>query len=175
MKKIIILSLCLAAFAVSVKAQVYLGGSFGITHDGDMDATSFTLAPEVGYKLNDTWHFGLEIGYSHSSKDKKYGDLDVNAFHFAPYARWNYFQNGILHLFLEGGIGISTYKVEDHDNNNGFEIGVKPGIALDVTKHLSFTTKLGFWGYRDEYKYGNSVSGLSVSTEDLSIGLVYSF
>ena len=39
MKKILLL-LCVAAFTVSAKAQVYLGGSFGITHDNDIDATN---------------------------------------------------------------------------------------------------------------------------------------
>lgn len=174
MKKILLL-LCVVAFAMSAKAQVYLGGSFAITHDGDLDATNFTLAPEIGYKLNDMWHFGLEIGYTHANKSKTGEDWDVNAFHFAPYARWNYFNKGILRLFLEGGLGISTYKVEEHDNHNGFEIGIKPGLALDVTNHFSFITKFGFLGYRDEYKYANSVSGISASSEDLSIGFVYSF
>ena len=72
-------------------------------------------------------------------------------------------------------MGILTYKVEDHDNHNGFEIGIKPGIALDMTDHFSLITKFGFLGYRDDYKYDNSVSWLSLSTEDLSIGFVYSF
>lgn len=174
MKKVFLL-LCIAVFALSANAQVYLGGSFGITHDDDIDATNFTIAPEIGYKLNDTWHFGAEIGFSHTNKTKIGEDLDVNSFHFAPYARWNYFNKGMVRLFLEGGIGISTYKVEDHDNHNGFEIGIKPGLALDVTNHFSFVTKFGFLGYRDEYKYINSASGLSLSSEDLSIGFVYSF
>ena len=174
MKKILLL-LCVAAFTVSAKAQVYLGGSFGITHYNDIDATNFTLAPEIGYMLNDTWHFGLEIGYTHSSKTRKGENLNVNAFHFAPYARWNYFDKGMVRLFLEGGLGISTYKVKGHNNHNGFEIGIKPGIALDMTDHFSFVTKFGFLGYRDDYKYDNSVSGLSLSTEDLTIGFVYSF
>ena len=81
----------------------------------------------------------------------------------------------MVRLFLEGGLGISTYKVKGHNNHNGFEIGIKPGIALDMTDHFSFVTKFGFLGYRDDYKYDNSVSGLSLSTEDLTIGFVYSF
>ena len=44
-----------------------------------------------------------------------------------------------------------------------------------MTDHFSFVTKFGFLGYRDDYKYDNSVSGLSLSTEDLTIGFVYSF
>jgi len=176
MKKLVLL-LCVVAFTVSAKAQIYLGGSFNITHDGDRDATEFTLAPEIGYKLNKNWEFGAEIGYTHNSKDWAYKDedFDVNSFHFAPYARWSYLNKGMFHLFLEGGFGFSTSKVEDHDSKNGFEIGIKPGMAFDVADHFSFIAKFGFLGYRDDYKYDNSVSGISVNTEDLSIGFVYSF
>lgn len=174
MKKIVVL-LCVVALTVSAKAQVYLGGEFNITHDGDTDVTDFTLAPEIGYKLNNTWDFGLEIGYSYVGIKDNGTDKNVNAFHVAPYARWTYFEKGIAHLFLEGGLGFSTCKVGDADSNNGFEVGVKPGLALEVNEKFAFIAKLGFLGYRDSYKYNNSVSGLSVGTEDLSIGFIYSF
>ena len=78
-------------------------------------------------------------------------------------------------LFLDGGVGISTSKVEDNDSNNGFEIGIKPGIALEICKNLTFVTKYGFAGYRDDYKYSNSTSGVSLGSEDLSFGFHYEF
>ena len=76
MRKIFLL-LCVVAFSVSAKAQVHLGGSFGITRDDDIDATNFTLAPEISHMLNDTWHFGAEIGYTHTGKTQKDEELDV--------------------------------------------------------------------------------------------------
>lgn len=169
MKKFLLL-LCISAFVLTAKAQVYVGGSFGITHNGNSDVTTFTINPEIGYVFSDKWSFAAELGYTH-----KNAKANINSFHVAPYARWSFFNKGMFRLFIDGGLGFSTSKVEDGDRKNGFEIGLKPGIALDLTKNFSFVTKYGFLGFRDDYNYDNSVSGLSFSTEDLSIGFLYTF
>lgn len=169
MKKFLLV-LCVAALGLTAKAQVYVGGSFGITHNGNTDVTTFTIAPEVGYKFSEKWAFAAELGYTH-----KNADANVNSFHVAPYARWSFFSKGMFRMFVDGGLGFSTSKVEDHSRKNGFEIGIKPGIALDLSKNFSFVTKYGFLGFRDDYKYNNSVSGISASSEDLSIGFLYTF
>lgn len=171
MKKLVF-TLVVALMAImSADAQVYVGGSFNLTHDKNADATNFTIAPEVGYNLNKNWAIAAEIGYTHLKRR----EIKTNAFSFAPYARFSFFEKGIIRLFLDGGVGISTYKEEDEDNVNGFEIGIKPGIALELCKNLTFVTKYGFAGYRDDYKYGNSVSGIGLSSEDLSFGFHYEF
>ena len=54
MKKIVIL-LFVAMVALSAKAQVYVGGTVSLWHNDDVDATTFTLNPEVGYNLNENW------------------------------------------------------------------------------------------------------------------------
>lgn len=163
--------LCMALCLLTAKAQFYAGGSFAFTHDDNSDLTTFMIAPEIGYNLNDQWAVAAELGFSHYSAH----DVSANAFHFAPYARWNFFSKGIVRLFLDGGMGISTSKIEDQDRDNGFEIGIKPGIALDLNQHFSFITKYGFVGFRDNYRYNNSVSGISASSEDLSFGFIYTF
>lgn len=156
---------------ISADAQVYVGGSFNLTHNKNTDITNFTIAPEIGYNLNKNWAIAAEIGYTHYKAD----DNKANAFSFAPYARFSFFEKGIVRLFLDGGVGISTYKEKDKDSVNGFEIGIKPGIALEICKNLTFVTKYGFAGYRDDYKYANSTSGISLSSEDLSFGFHYEF
>lgn len=170
MKRLFFL-LCMAFCLITAKAQLYVGGSFAITHDDNSDLTTFKIAPEIGYNLNKHWAVAAELGYSHHNSH----DVTSNSFHFAPYARWSFFEKGIVRLFLDGGLGISTSKVEDHDRDNGFEIGIKPGIALDLSQHFSFITKYGFLGFRDDYRYSNSVSGISAGSEDLSFGFIYTF
>lgn len=49
MKKFVIL-LFVAMAALSAKAQVYVGGTVALWHNDDLDATTFALNPEVGYK-----------------------------------------------------------------------------------------------------------------------------
>lgn len=171
MKKLFITLMVALIAIVSADAQVYVGGSFNLTHNKNADLTNFTIAPEIGYNLNKNWAIAAEIGFTHVKDD----DVKTNAFSFAPYARFSFFEKGIVRLFLDGGVGISTYKVEDLDSQNGFEIGIKPGIALEICKNLTFVTKYGFAGYRDDYKYANSTSGISLSSEDLSFGFHYEF
>lgn len=165
MKKVI-LSLVIAVIALSANAQIYLGGSFGITHDGESKLTNFIIAPEVGYNFNEKWAIATEIGFSHYNLD----ETSSNIFFIAPYARYSFFEKNIFRLFIDGGLGFSTATGEV----NGFQIGFKPGIAIKASEHFSFVAKYGFLGYRDQYLL-NSVSGLSLSTDDLSIGFHYEF
>ena len=68
--------------------QVYVGGSFNLTHDKNADVTNFSIAPEVGYNLNENWAIAAEIGYTHFKSDEN----KANAFNFAPYARFSFFE-----------------------------------------------------------------------------------
>ena len=64
MKKIM-LSLAMALVSVCASAQVYIGGTAGISSNkiGDSDSkTAYTLMPEIGYQFNNKWEAGLEIG-----------------------------------------------------------------------------------------------------------------
>lgn len=64
MKKIM-LSLAMALVSVCASAQVYIGGTAGISSNkiGDGDSkTAYTLMPEIGYEFNNKWEAGLEIG-----------------------------------------------------------------------------------------------------------------
>lgn len=178
MKKII-LSLMIMFAAISASAQVYVGGSLAWTHDDALDYNSFKLAPEVGYNFNEKLAVAVELAYMHGKYDDD-NDHKVksNAFAIAPYVRYTFFKKNIVRLFLDGGLGFSTYKVKHGDSENGFEIGFKPGIAINVTDHLAFEAKYGFLGYRDKYALAGanaSVSGLDFDTNSLSIGIKYNF
>lgn len=73
-------------------------------------------------------------------------------------------------------IGVSTQKYKGGDSTAGFELGVKPGLAIKLTDHFSLVTKYGFLGYRDDYMLGaGNGYGFNFSSEDLSIGFHYTF
>ena len=65
MKKFLVMAV-MAIMALGVSAQVYVGGSLGYTHaktdlgSGDQ----FTIAPEIGYNLNDSWAIGAGLNYT---------------------------------------------------------------------------------------------------------------
>ena len=143
MKKIVFF-LFATMLVASVKAQVYVGGTVGLWHNDDLDATFFKLEPEVGYNLSEKWAVGGVLAFAHGKADEgKY-----NAFALAPYARYSYYENKVVRLFVDGGFGFSTQKVKGFDSVNGFEIGFKPGIAIKLNSKFSAVAKCGFLGYR---------------------------
>lgn len=75
----------------------------------------------------------------------------------APYVRYSYYENKVVRLFLDGGIGISSVKYGDN-SEGGFELGIKPGLAIKLNNHFSLVAKCGFLGYRDDYAYGTVVT-----------------
>ena len=188
MKKVILAAL-VALGSLSANAQVYLGGETGLWRNADNNNTNFTLRPEVGYELSPKWDLGLALGYSHDyDGDKKHkGFTKMNAFEVNPYARWTYATLGPVNLFLEMGFGFETYKVKagnddvevKSDAQNAWILGVKPGLSIDVAKHLQFITHLGFLGYRDSDDdfdaHKNDGFGFQLQSDNLTVGLLYKF
>lgn len=169
MKKIVLLFFVVCA-AMTVNAQVYVGGSLGFWDNDDLDYTSYKIVPEIGYTLNDNWALGMELGYTH----EELGENEREVFHVAPYARYSYLNSGIVSLFVDGGFGFSTIK----DGDNGFEIGLKPGIALKLTDRFSLVSKFGFLGYRKDYAGSELGGGKEFGfdlTNSLSLGFFVNF
>lgn len=106
------------------------------------------------------------IGYTHMD--------NFNSFYIAPYARWNFWKKDFVGLLVDGGFGISTQKYKGADSDTGFEIGFKPGISFNLTDNFSLVAHYGFLGYRTKYN-GSSVSGLSLSGNEISLSLYYCF
>ena len=126
--------------------------------NNDVDKTSFSITPDVGYNLSEKWAVGVELAYAHNGYD---GDK---------------LKNKIVRLFLDMGFGFSTYKAKHADSVNGFEIGVKPGLAVKLNDNFSFITKVGFAGYRDDYYRGEENGfGVGLDGENISIGIEYEF
>lgn len=177
MKKII-LFIFIAIATLSVKAQgVYTGGSLGVWHNDDADRTSITIAPEVGYNFNEKWSLGVALDYTHETlkiTDSK--KATINKFAIAPYVRYSYFEKGIVRLFLDGGFGIATVKYGDSKSNeNGFNVGITPGLSIKLAEHFNFITKVGFLGYQEDYFEEGSAFGFKLSSENLTFGFHYEF
>lgn len=174
MKKIVLLVFLMGA-ALSASAQVYVGGNVGFwTSDkNDVKTTKFDIAPEIGYEFNEKWSLGAQLGYVH----EKVADVKENTFYIAPYARYNYFESGIVRLFIDGGFGFASNKVGDADRETGFEIGLKPGIAVSLTDNISLVSRFGFVGYRDDYGLSENANGFGLGAfgEDLSFGFQIKF
>jgi len=173
MKKIILLFV-LVFVAASVDAQLYVGGavSASIESNNDVEATTFKILPEAGYNISDKFAVGAVIGFSRSSYD---GKSLGSTFQFAPYARFSFYRSDLVRLFVDGGFSVYSNKIEDSDVSiTNFDIGVKPGIALDLSEKISLVGKFGFIGFR-HYDDDHNKIDMSIDAADISIGLFYSF
>lgn len=140
-KLFLLVVIVMAAISAGAQEGIYLGGGISLWRNNDVDKTSFSITPDVGYNLSKQWAVGVELAYAHTGYDDKY-DVSTNAFALAPYARYSFYENKIVRLFVDMGFGFSTFKAKHADSVNGFEIGLKPGLALKLNDHLVSLRKL---------------------------------
>ena len=138
----------MAVFAMTASAQIYVGGQIGFSTSSvnadtegssSISGTSFKILPEVGYKLNDKWAVGIQVGYSQGisafgtfdvndfrSLAKNVGsaafdvlsssdlaDVKLNSFRVAPYVRYPFLKAGNFDFFLEGGVAYTNIKAKN--------------------------------------------------------------
>lgn len=176
MKKIV-LTLAAVAMAATMNAQGYIGGSFGfqnVSYDGN-STSAFTILPEVGYNLDENLAVGVTVGYAESGSD----DAKVKAFEIAPYARYTFVKAGPVNLFVDGGLGYENAKASGVSTNT-FEIGIKPGVAVNLNEKFSFVAHVGFLGWgtsKPDYDGAKSTNyyGLNLDGNKLSFGFYYNF
>lgn len=184
MKKTI-MTLFVAMVALCAQAQIYLGGTVGLAtvgSEGGDDETSFKLLPEIGYNLNDKWAIGTTIGYqkgTFSMLDTNISNMDgVKAFTVAPYARWTFAKAKTVNVFLDMGFGFVSGEANDVDFT-AFNIGVQPGIAINLNRHFSLVGKIGFLGYEvinpDGDNNNTHAFGFDANGNNIQFGLYYNF
>lgn len=171
------LSLVIISIAsLAASAQAYLGGSIGLGYDFDEESMNFTLAPEVGYNLNNKWAVGGTIAYSYE------GSMEINTFAFEPYARFTFAKvaDDKLHFFCDGTVGIGILSARRMDTGTIWQLGFKPGMAYNLNNHWSLVAHLGFLGYKgadrnaQDFGLSNSV-GFDFGSLNLSFGVYYAF
>lgn len=140
-----LLTAVVALVTLSASAQVYLGGEVGLWRNPDANKTQFNLRPDVGYTLSDNWALGVALQYNYTYvHGAKINSMGVN-----PYVRYNVAKFGPVNVFLDGGFEFNSVKVKGADSANEWGVGIKPGLAVNLTDKLSFVTHLGFLGYND--------------------------
>lgn len=184
MKKIL-MTLATLFVAVCANAQVFIGGTAGVASfggEGDDDHTTFKILPEIGYNINNNWAVGTVIGYEKGSfsmlNEHLAGAADIKAFEIAPYARYTFVHSKYINLFIDGGIGFAAGKAGD-DDFTAFHIGLQPGLAVNLNRHVSFVSKVGFLGYESVNPDGDNNNthafGLDVNGNNIQFGVYYNF
>lgn len=165
------------ATVIGTNAQDYnwfIGGKAGF-HNGkknDTRTTVYTIAPEVGFRFSENFALATYFEYRHSNQKQSGKKVTSNEIVLAPYLRYTFLKSGIINVFVDGtaAFGLSDLK--------GFEAGIRPGIAMNVTKRLSLVANLGFIGYNNGKGVGRSDYGkglkIDLSGYQSTVGLYLS-
>ena len=183
MKKIL-MTLATAFVAVSMSAQIYVGGSVGFASfdDSNKSHSAFKFMPEIGYNLDEDMSVGIALGYTQGSTTAAWAltnpNEDLKTFSVAPYLRYNFAKFGPITVFADG---VFEYAHIDNDGAkaNAFGLGVCPGIAVNLTEKLNFVSHIGRLGYTQAKADTDGAKAISTFGLDLdnalSFGLFYNF
>ena len=149
-----------------------VGGNFSFWHSDDNKTTAIALSPGVMYLLNEDLGFGANLSLQNQSQQ----GASTTYFLLRPFARYYFAHTNPLHFYLEGGLGVSS-----GGGTTGFEIGVRPGMSLELSRLIHLNMYWGFLGYRNKFAFsggeGTSSSGfgLSFSPANLLLGIEFHF
>lgn len=203
MKKVILTAL-VAVASLAANAQIWVGGEVGFSagktsFDGEKLGTgaTFNLIPEIGYTVNDKIDVAMAIGLSHFNSNGKYyegtqnydvavldlNDVNRNAFTINPYVRYKFAKAGDFTFFIDGGFSFTmihysnTQEATYDKNANQWGIGIKPGIAYNLSDKVSLVAHVGELGY-NFYKWDkvkNNEFNMGVNGNNLTFGAYVSF
>jgi hypothetical protein len=206
--KVILIAICSFVF-INLNAQVFLGGSVGFStsnneHEGTTTNKSSNydlgLSPIAGIFLSEKLAVGLALDFSLSGSKTdvntetitKSSGIGVIPFLRYYAVKWNKFS-----VYGQGNVGVefSNTSIESGGTKNDGPkqtvayLSVFPGLAYDISEHLSLETSLNIFSFGYSYvtsKQGNSTdkgsnfnigAGLSniVSLNAITIGAIYKF
>ena len=182
MKKIL-MTLAVAFVAVAANAQVYVGGSLGVASSeiqGGDDVTTYQVLPEIGYNINNNWAIGTVLGWG-KGKPVSIETETNNYVTFQPYARFTFAHSKFVNAFIDGIVGYTHYN-HAHVGGSSYDqwtIGLKPGVAVNLSKKVSFVAHVGFAGWKSVKQKGSSVDahtwGASLDGNNITFGVYYNF
>lgn len=172
----------LACVSCAASAQVWIGGSMSYNHSetgydliygnmrGSTSVSNFTIAPEIGYNLNDRFSVAMALGYTHS-------DGSSNSWYLNPYVRCHFAESGKVRFFVDGGVRYTYTHVNGTETElNGIGFGITPGVSLALNERLGLVAHLGELSYTHAhveaetgcYSNNDFIVGL---TNNISFGL----
>ncbi|MDE6684276.1 MAG: outer membrane beta-barrel protein [Duncaniella sp.] len=179
MKKFLLMA-AMAVMSLGASAQDwYAGGqlTFGRTTEqpSGVKSTQVTVLPEIGYNLTDNFAVGSVLGVSY----RKSGGEEKTVFKVNPYARYSYFKNDRVSLFVDGGVDFGIGRAKGSTAVE-YGIGLRPGISYNISQKLSLVAHVGFLGYQSgnrPAKHNGAAEnwGLDLNSNNLMFGLYYNF
>ena len=193
MKKIVLTSLLAVFAAASANAADYFVGGAASLKLNDEHTNVMGIAPEVGWKYNDNWDFGIGAGFMYN------GDylVDTDRYEYGVdlFARYKVAQWGNFKLLLKGTVGadFATYSSDmdaiDGETSIALGASIAPMVTYDVSEAFTLYANLNFMGISAGYTFENDNLNLKdgwnfgafadasnvANTSDFQIGFLYNF
>ncbi len=196
MKKLALTSL-LAVFAATGAhaAGHFIGGSATFSMNDDHQKI-LSIAPEVGWVLNEKWDAGVaaEITYGHKADVLGMGVAleDTTLYGIGGFTRYNVAQFGDVKLLLKGAVEFGAATLSNAGAEETFYLlnaSVVPMITYDISESFTLTAELGFLGAQATYMFENKDANMDsewgigggintgnvANTSDFQIGFLYKF
>ena len=171
MKKLFLVLALAFAGIFTANAQVWVGGGLGASIQ--KNHTSLSIAPEIGYAINDQWQVALGAGYGfNQTKVDVLGETittNTNTLALQPYVRYVATTVGKFSLCFDlcGDFGLL-------DDARDYAVTIQPGIAWMATDHWTAAFRFGKVGY-DHNFYGTDGFLLNCDLAAPQIRLYYNF
>lgn len=190
MKRVLFTLAIVMSALIGINAQepghMWVGGTVGLWSSKDKGADSqlsFKVLPEFGYVINDNIGIGISLGggHTHTSLDFKGNSSvkeSVNFYRVSPFLRYAFLQGEMGSLFFDGGVGYEHWKQCGSDGKkHTLDVGIKPGVALNVSDNICLIGKFGFLGYQytKSGDYENNSFGFDFDMENIEIGMSLKF
>ena len=121
MKKIVLTSLLAVFAAASANAADYFVGGAASLKLNDEHTNVMGIAPEVGWKYNDNWDFGIGAGFMYNGDVTPDDLVDIDRYEYGVdlFARYKVAQWGNFKLLLKGTVGADFNCAGGIDCTNG--------------------------------------------------------
>ena len=181
MKRILFLVLMMG-FIVSAKAQIYVGGSFGISCvnvkvSGESNTNQmYSISPEIGYQLSPMFALGVEVGASYiNNAASGLDDDDISILTVSPYLRTTFARVNSVSFFADTAFNYAHSETGMHVKSDAWGVAVCPGMMVNVLKNFNIVARTALFQYNqagDEIKVKNT--GFSLNT-NASLGIQFTF
>lgn len=197
MKKIVLTSLLAVFAAASANAADYFVGGAASLKLNDEHTNVMGIAPEVGWKYNDNWDFGIGAGFMYNGDLASTDLVDIDRYEYGVdlFARYKVAQWGNFKLLLKGTVGadFATYSSDmdaiDGETSIALGASIAPMVTYDVSEAFTLYANLNFMGISAGYTFENEDLNIDdgwniglfgdsanvLNTGSFQIGFLYNF
>ena len=158
MKKSLLALLFAVALAVPAMAEnMWIGGDFSYSNtspkNGD-STSSYSIEPEFGYSLDESWDIGIDLGYSYEEGVGEFAGIPipvamqpekVTTIGLAPFVRYKMFEIGDFSFLAKGSIFYESSKLDDANVDvKSYGLRIVPVVTYSINETWSIGATLDF-------------------------------